>query len=48
VVPLLPTLEGVPSQSRPMAAAAFIVSTPAGNFYTGAEQMPRSAESPSE
>jgi len=48
VVPLLPTLEGVPSQSRPMAAAAFLSSTPAGNFYTGAEPMPRSAESTSE
>lgn len=48
VVPLLPTLDGVPSQSRPMAAAAFLVGTPAGNFYTGAEPMPRSAESPSE
>jgi histidine ammonia-lyase len=48
VVPLLPTLDGVPSQSRPMAAAAFLLSTPAGNFYTGAEPMPRSAETPSE
>jgi histidine ammonia-lyase len=47
VVPTLPTLDGIPSQSRPMAAAAFLRSTPAGNFYTGAP-MPRSAESPSE
>jgi histidine ammonia-lyase len=46
VVPVLPTLDGTPSQSRPMAAAAFLRSTPAGNFYTGAEPMPRSAESP--
>ncbi len=48
VVPLLPTLDGVPSQSRPMAAAAFLRSTPAGNFYSSAEQMPRSAENPAE
>jgi histidine ammonia-lyase len=47
VVPTLPTLDGIPSQSRPMAAAAFLRSTPAGNFYTGAP-MPRSAENPSE
>ena len=47
VVPLLATLEGVPSQSRPMAAAAFVVSMPAGNFYSGAEPMPGSAENPS-
>jgi histidine ammonia-lyase len=45
VVPTLPTMEGVPSQSRPMAATAFLRSTPAANFYTGAP-MPRSAESP--
>ena len=47
VVPTLPTMEGVPSQSRPMAASAFLRSTPAANFYMGAP-MPRSAESPSE
>ena len=45
VVPTLPTMEGVPSQSRPMAASTFLRSTPAANFYTGAP-MPRSAESP--
>jgi histidine ammonia-lyase len=45
VVPTLPTMEGVPSQSRPMAATAFLRSTPAANFYTGAP-MPRAAESP--
>ena len=46
VVPLLPTMDGVPTQSRPMAAAAFLKSTPAGTFYTGSQPMPRAAESP--
>jgi histidine ammonia-lyase len=45
LVPTLPNMDGVP-QSRPMAASAFLRSTPAANFYTGAQPMPRSAEGP--
>lgn len=46
IMPLLPALDGSPSQSRPMAAAAFIRSTPAGKFYTGGGMMPPSSENP--
>ena len=46
IVPLLPDMEGVPTQSRPMAAAAFLKSTPASTFYGGGETMPRSSENP--
>jgi hypothetical protein len=38
-------MDGVPTQSRPMAATAFLRSTPAGNFFTG-QPMPRAGESP--
>ncbi len=46
IVPLLPDMDGVPTQSRPMAAAAFLKSTPASTFFAGGETMPRSAENP--
>jgi histidine ammonia-lyase len=46
IVPLLPVLDGVPTQSRSMTAAAFLKSTPAATFYRGSETMPRSSESP--
>ncbi len=46
IVPLLPVLEGVPTQSRSMTAAAFLKSTPAATFYRGTEPMPRSSENP--
>jgi histidine ammonia-lyase len=46
IVPLLPDMEGVPTQSRPMAAAAFLKSTPASTFFGGRETMPRSSENP--
>jgi len=46
IVPLLPDMEGVPTQSRPMAAAAFLKSTPASRFFAGGETMPRSSENP--
>jgi histidine ammonia-lyase len=46
IVPLLPDMNGVPTQSRPMAAAAFLKSTPANAFYGGSETMPRSSENP--
>ena len=46
IVPLLPDMEGVPTQSRPMAAAAFLKSTPANTFFGGGETMPRSSENP--
>ena len=45
VVPVLPALDGGPSQPRPMAAAAFLRSTPAAKFYTG-EPRPPSSEKP--
>ncbi|MHB8477111.1 MAG: aromatic amino acid ammonia-lyase [Steroidobacteraceae bacterium] len=44
IVPLLPDMEGVPTQSRAMAAAAFLKSTPASTFFAGGETMPRSSE----
>jgi histidine ammonia-lyase len=40
IMPLLPALDGSPSQPRPMAAAAFLKSTPAGKFYSGGGMMP--------
>src|SRR5271170_3382934 len=43
IVPTLPSMDVVPSQSRPMSAAAFLRATPASNFYTGTEPVPRSA-----
>jgi histidine ammonia-lyase len=46
IVPLLPDMDGVPTQSRPMAAAAFLKSTPASTFFRGGETMPRSSENP--
>jgi histidine ammonia-lyase len=46
IVPVLPAMDEVPSQSRPMTAAGFLKSTPARNFYSGGETMPRSAENP--
>jgi histidine ammonia-lyase len=46
IVPLLPVLDGVPTQSRSMTAAAFLKSTPAATFYRGNEPMPRSSENP--
>jgi histidine ammonia-lyase len=46
IVPLLPVLDGVPTQSRSMTAAAFLKSTPAATFYRGSEAMPRSSENP--
>jgi histidine ammonia-lyase len=46
IVPLLPVLDGVPTQSRSMTAAAFLKSTPAATFYRGSEPMPRSSENP--
>ena len=46
IVPLLPDMDGVPTQSRPMAAAAFLKSTPASTFFRGSETMPRSSENP--
>ena len=46
IMPVLPAQDASPSQPRPMAAAAFLRSTPAGKFYTGGETMPRSAENP--
>jgi histidine ammonia-lyase len=46
IVPLLPDMDGVPTQSRPMAAAEFLKSTPAGTFFVGSQNMPRSAENP--
>jgi len=46
IVPLLPDMDGVPTQSRPMAAAAFLKSTPASTFFGGSETMPRSSENP--
>ncbi len=46
IMPVLPAQDASPSQPRPMAAAAFLKSTPAGKFYSGGETMPRSAENP--
>ncbi len=46
IVPLLPVLDGVPTQSRSMTAAAFLKSTPAATFYRSSEPMPRSSENP--
>jgi histidine ammonia-lyase len=42
IVPVLPA----PSQSRPMAAAAFLRGTPPNRFYDGSDRMPRSSENP--
>jgi histidine ammonia-lyase len=44
IMPVLPDLSGTPSQSRPMAAAAFLKKTPAGKFYSDAGAMPGSTE----
>ncbi|HMK84332.1 MAG TPA: aromatic amino acid ammonia-lyase [Steroidobacteraceae bacterium] len=44
LVPTLPSMEGNPTQSRSMTAAAFLESTPADTFYRGAEPMPSSTE----
>jgi len=44
IMPVLPDLSGTPSQSRPMAAAAFLKKTPAGKFYSGGGAMPGSTE----
>ena len=46
IVPLLPVLDGVPTQARSMTAAGFLKSTPAATFYRGGEPMPRSSENP--
>ncbi len=47
IVPLLPDMDGVPSQSRPLTAATFLRTTPASRFYpAGDETMPRSSENP--
>jgi histidine ammonia-lyase len=46
IMPVLPAQDASPSQPRPMAAAAFLRSTPAGKFYTGGGTMPRPAENP--
>jgi histidine ammonia-lyase len=47
IVPLLPDMDGVPSQSRPLIAATFLRTTPASRFYpAGGETMPRSSENP--
>jgi histidine ammonia-lyase len=46
IVPLLPVLDGVPTQSRSMTAAAFLKSTPASTFYRDSATMPRPSESP--
>jgi histidine ammonia-lyase len=46
VVPLLPATEGIPAQSRPMTAAAFLRATPATSFYAGSPPTPRPAENP--
>jgi len=47
IVPLLPDMDGVPSQSRPLTAATFLSTTPASRFYpAGDETMPRSSENP--
>jgi histidine ammonia-lyase len=46
IVPMLPVLEGVPTQSRSMTAAAFLKSTPAATFYRSSETMPRPSENP--
>ena len=44
---LLPDMDGVPSQSRPLTAATFLRTTPASRFYpAGDETMPRSSENP--
>jgi histidine ammonia-lyase len=40
IVPLMPTPDTIPSQSRPMTAAAFLRTTAATNFYAGGEAMP--------
>jgi histidine ammonia-lyase len=48
IMPLLPALDASPPQPqpRPMAAAAFLKSTPAGKFYSGGGMMPGSSENP--
>jgi histidine ammonia-lyase len=46
IVPLLPASEGIPTQSRPMTAAAFLRATPATDFYAESQPMPRSSENP--
>jgi len=44
IVPLLPAMDGSPSQSRPMTAVAFLKTTPASKFYSGGEAIPTSSE----
>jgi histidine ammonia-lyase len=46
LVPLLPDMDGVPSQSRALTAATFLRTTPASSFYSGGGPMPRSSENP--
>jgi histidine ammonia-lyase len=46
IVPVMPSSDAVPSQSRPMATAAFLKATPAGKFYAGHETMPAPEENP--
>ncbi len=43
-IPLLPAMDGSPMQPRPMAAAAFLKSTAAADFYRGGETPPASSE----
>jgi histidine ammonia-lyase len=45
IVPLLPDMDGVPPQSRALAAVTFLKTTPASRFYPAADAtMPGSAE----
>jgi histidine ammonia-lyase len=45
IVPVLPDMDRVPSQLRPLTAAMFLRTTPASRFYrAGGETMPRSSE----
>jgi histidine ammonia-lyase len=44
LVPLMPPPDKIPSQSRPMTAAAFLRTTAATDFYAGGETMPGSQE----
>jgi len=46
IMPLLPAMDGSPSQSRPMTAAEFLRATPPAKFYSGGEAIPGSSEHP--
>ena len=46
VVPLLPQLDHLPSQSRPAAALQFMRAMPAHTFYAGGPAVPNSEEGP--